>query len=211
MDLGLWIVDLPVDIKLISTGIPNLLPARDRSPGLHHSEVLHDLLVREGHYSRYMKQRSELPADMVSGSDMSRMQLGLAFEDTLVDRYKRNDPDLYISAGEYEIDGLYITLDLVNSMDGCPDSIKYTWLSAKHEIGSDKFLYHWMQLKSECVALGVDVGRLHICHNNGNYDYKTGVHFNVWEGKFDKLELSKHRDKILRHRDRMVRERTEQL
>lgn len=190
-------------IQLVSSGIPNLLPSRDRSPGLHHSEVLYDWLVRMGHYSKSKGTKE-------NDSTMSRMQLGLAFEDILCDRYSKHYPDRYIRPGELSIDGLPITLDLLDTHHYGPDSIKLTWLSARHEISSEKFIYHWAQLKSECIALNCNTARLHICHINGDYTYgDQSVIFNKWERKFSKHELDNHKTRILRHRDRMEKERRE--
>jgi hypothetical protein len=195
------------EIAFLSQGIPDLLPSRDRSAGLHHSTVLSDWMVRSGYWTP--KEREELHAQHThSPGVISRMQLGLAFEDIIINRYSRHYPKRYIRSGEFDIDGLIITPDLIDLTDGSPDSIKLTWLSSRHEIGSDKFLYHWMQLKSECVALETDISRLHICHINGDYTYdqENPVHFNVWQGMFNKRELESHRTLILRHRDRMIRE-----
>lgn len=195
-----------MNVSLIGQGIPNLLPSV-RSPGLHHSVVLSDWMVRAGYWAP--KEKEELEKDYYSNPGIvSRMQLGLAFEDTLIDRYSRHYPNRYLRSDELDIDGLVITPDLIDRLDGSPDSIKLTWLSSRHEITSDKFLYHWMQLKSECVALETDIARLHICHIMGDYshDVDNPVHHNVWQGVFDKKELSAHRTLILRHRDRMIRD-----
>lgn len=189
------------EVELISTGIPNLLPMKGRSPGIHHSDVLSDLLVRMGHFPPKTPQNSKSNPHVIT-----RMQLGQAFEEILVDRYSRHYPDRYILPGEFEIDGLPITPDLIDSSLYGPDSIKLTWLSSSHDILIDKFDYHWMQLMSECVALKTDTGRLHICHIMGSYDYETGVHFNVWQRRFSKQKLDSHKTLILRHRDRMLRE-----
>jgi hypothetical protein len=195
------------NITLISRGIPDLLKMEGRSPGLHHSTVLRDLLTRMGHYSPPDPYQSQLSKEKENRMVVTRMQLGSAFEEILADRYFRAYPGRYFYPGEMEIDGLPITPDLVDSLEYGPDSIKYTWLSSKHPIDGEKFTYHWMQIKSECIALCSDVGRLHICHNMGDYSYgNDAVHFNVWRQVFDKKDLDNHRTIILRHRDRMLRE-----
>lgn len=192
------------NIQLIGTEIPNLLPSRDRSPGIHHSVVLSDLCVRLGHY-----EKSEL--------SMSRLQLGLAFEDIIADRYARHDPGRYFRPGELEIDGLPITLDLADCRRYGPDEIKLTWLSSSHPPDSEKFLRYRWQVMSQCIAMGTNRGRWHVGHINGDYDYlkkrkpgdpppKFDVHYRIWEEVWSKLELEDHRTKILRHRDRMLRE-----
>lgn len=180
------------NIRLVSTGIPNLLPSRDRSLGLHHSEVLSDLCIRLGHY-----EKSEM--------SMSRVQWGLAVEDVIADRYSRDDPGRYFCPGELDIDGLPITLDLAQTSDCTPDELKSTWISSRHAPDSEKFLRYKWQVMSQCVALGVDRGRRHVCHVNG--DYKNfNVDYFVWEEIFSRAELDSHRTMILRHRDRMLRE-----
>jgi hypothetical protein len=194
-------------IELVSTGIPNLLQMKGRSPGLHHSSVLSDLLTRMGHWAPPIIHPNQESQDREKVMVMTRMQLGQAFEEILVDRYARTYPDRYYHPGELEIDGLPITPDLVDSLDYGPDSIKYTWLSSKHPIYSDKFTYHWMQIMSECIALHSDIGRLHICHNMGDYSYgNDAVVFNVWQQQFTRQELDHHRTIILKHRDRMLKE-----
>jgi hypothetical protein len=180
------------EIELIGTEIPNLLPSRDRSPGLHHGDVLSDLCVRLGHY-----EKSEL--------SMSRLQLGLAFEDIIADRYAQHDPGRYFRPGELEIDGLPITLDLADCRRYGPDELKLTWISSSHAPDSEKFLRYRWQVMSQCLAMGCNRGRRHVGHINGDYKNFT-VDYRVWEETFTRLELDDHRTMILRHRDRMLRE-----
>lgn len=190
-----------MEASLISSGIPDLLPSRDRSPGIHHSDVLSDLLTRMGHYAPQDPKWKE------SDAIMTRMQIGLAFEDILVDRYRRHFGVRYIMPGELEIDGLPITLDMFDTLHPGPDSVKFTWLSSRHDVYSDVFIRFWMQLKSECIATSTKQGRLHICHAMGEYDYsKPAVHFNVWKAVFGTNELDTHKTMILKHRDRMLKE-----
>lgn len=180
------------EIRLISEGIPNLLPSTDRSPGLHHSEVLSDLCVRLGHY-----EKSEM--------SMTRVQLGCAFEDIIADRYSKHYPDRYFRPGELEIDGLPITLDLADTRVYGPDEIKLTWMSSKWAPDDEKFLRYRWQVMSQCIAMGVNRGRRHVGHINGNYK-NFNVDYFVWEEVFSKQELDNHRTTILKHRDRMLRE-----
>lgn len=180
------------DIRLISSGIPNLLPMQGRSPGIHHSDVLSDLCIRLGHY-----EKSEM--------SMSRVQLGCAFEDIIADRYSRHDPDRYIRPGELDIDGLPITLDLLDTYRYGPDEIKLTWMSSKWAPDDEKFLRYRWQVMSQCIACRSRIGRRHVGHING--DYKSfNVDYFVWEEVFSKQELDNHKTMILRHRDRMLRE-----
>lgn len=197
-----------MEVSLLSSGIPNLLPSRDRSPGIHHSDVLSDLLTREGYYA----PRDPWSVSGIPEHTLTIMQLGQAFEDILVDRYRRHYGPRYYQPGELEIDGLPITLDLADTLYHGPDEIKYTRLSSRHLPTSDEFMRFQMQIKSQCIAmepktLSLLTGRLHICHAMGSYDYKNpAVHFNVWKCGFTRAELEIHRTRILRHRDRMLRE-----
>lgn len=180
-------------ITLLSSGLPNLLPARGRSPGLHHSVVLSDLCVRMGHY-----EKSEM--------NMTRTQLGCALEDTLDLRYNQEYPGRYIRGEELLIGGeLPITLDFLDSQLYKPRETKLSWMSSRHDPMSEKFQRFWWQVAGQCLALGTDRGDLAICHING--DYKGfDVHFNVWERVYSKVELMQYETMILRHRDRMLRE-----
>lgn len=136
---------------------------------------------------------------------MSRVQLGLAFEDIIADRYSRHNPGRYFRPGELEIDGLPITLDLADTHTYGPDEIKLTWMSSKWPADHEKFLRYRWQVMSQCIAMGVNRGRRHVGHING--DYKNfDVDYFVWEEVFSKQELEQHRTMILRHRDRMLRE-----
>lgn len=198
-----------MEVSLLSTGIPNLLPSQDRSPGIHHSDVLSDLLTREGYYAPREPQDT---GTGITPAVMTRMQVGCAFEDILVDRYKRHYGPRYFAPGELEIDGLPITLDLGDTLFYGPDEIKWTWLSSRHHPLSDEFIRFRMQILSQCIAMdplsmSVDAGRLHIGHANGAYNYdKPEVHFNVWKYVSTRQERDMHRTRILRHRDRMLRE-----
>lgn len=192
------------NIRLISSGIPNLLPMQDRSPGIHHSHVLSDLCIRLGHYDK---------KDM----SMSRMQLGCALEDTIADRYAEEYPDRYIRPGELLLGDLPITKDLLDVYSYVPEEIKLSWISSRNSPDSEKFIRFWWQVKSQCCALKTRKGRLNITHINGDYDFlrkrkpgdpppKFEVHNNVWEQEWSKADLEDHKIMILRHRDRMLRE-----
>ena len=181
-----------MSIKLISSGIPNLLPMRTRSPGIHHSDVLSDLCVRLGHYDK-------------SDMDMTRLQLGCAHEDMIALRYAQEFPNRYIQPGELMLNDLPITPDLLDTLFYIPEEIKLSWISSRHDPASEKFQRFWWQVASQCIALKTNKGRLNITHIRG--DYKGfEIHHNLWEREFTKAELNAHEIVILRHRDRMLAE-----
>lgn len=182
-----------MSITLLSSGIPNLLPMRDRSPGLHHSDVLSDLCVRLGHYEK-------------SDMDMTRLQLGCALESIIALRYTEEFPGRYIQPGELMLGGdLPITPDLLDTLFYIPEEIKLSWISSRHDPSSEKFQRFWWQVASQCCALKTSTGRLNITHLRGDYKGME-IHHNVWEREFTKQELVSHEAMILRHRDRMLAE-----
>lgn len=175
----------------------------DRSPGIHESGVLHDLCLIQGHY-------------VEQEMDMSRLQLGCALEHAIILRYHQHSPQRYLVPGELALDSIYVTPDLADKPDRAVEEIKLTWLSAKHEIDSIKFWKHRCQLKAYCYVMGWPLGRLHICHINGNYSWlrntnraadsvvdgtseKDGVVYNVWEEEFSESELRGNWQMIVDH------------
>jgi hypothetical protein len=183
-----------MSIRLLSSGIPDLVPMKSRTKGvLHHSTVLSDYCVRMGHYDK-------------SEMDMTRLQLGCALEETIAIRYNQSDPDRYIQPGELLLGDMPITPDLLDTRFGCPEEIKLSWLSSRHTPDSEKFQRFWWQIMGQCCALGyLRIGNLNITHIRG--DYKgIDVHHNLWQREFSKSELLSYESMILRHRDRMIRE-----
>lgn len=179
-------------VSLVSQGIPDLLPMRDRSPGIHHSDVLSDLCIRLGLY-----EKSDL--------DMTRLQLGCALEDTIATRYSQQYPDRYIRGEEMLLGDLPITLDLIDTYDYIPEEIKLTWISSRHDPREEKFKRFRWQVMSQCCAMVVTRGRLNITHLRG--DYKGfEIHHNLWEYEWERHELENHKGRILRHRDLMLEE-----
>jgi hypothetical protein len=164
--------------RLVSEGMPDLLPMTGRSPGIHVSDVIHDLCVSLGHYE---------PGDF-DGPAMTRMQLGCALEHAIVHRFALDSPDRYVQPGELELDGLYGTPDLLDLEDGADTEIKLTWMSSRHDPDSEKLWRYWVQIKAYCRMLELTLGRLHVCHVMG--DYKgSGPVYRVWEREFTHQEL----------------------
>lgn len=183
------------EIKLIRTGIPQLLPIEDREPGLHISGIISSLCVQLGHYP---------PKDEWSESDITRMQLGCALEDTLALRWTQEYPDRYIQLGGLEVDGLHGTPDFYDVVDNAIEEVKLTWMSSRHEPDSEKFWRYWVQIKAYCHMLGTRVGRLHVCHAMGNYkfDEEGGPQYNVWERTFSNQELDENWRMLKSHGER---------
>lgn len=181
-------------VRLLSSGVPDLLPSRDRSPGLHHSEVLSDYCIRMGYYPKY------------DSIDMTRMQLGLSHEDALTNRYAQDNPARYTKPGELWIRDMPITLDLLDNWHYVPEEIKLSWVSSRHDpLHSEEFERFRCQVKGQCLALETNTGRLNITHMRGDYKGNE-IHHNVWEYEFTDEELLRYEDMIIAHRDRMLRE-----
>jgi hypothetical protein len=188
------------NITLAYSGLPNLLPSLNRSPGLHVSDVIHDLAIRRGFYSRDRTKNE---------SSITRMQLGLALEHALAHRFCLAYPDSYIwQPGELiDSDGLPGTPDFIGghgNLNFAVEDAKLTWKSSTHAPDSDKFITYWWQLKWYCLKMRQRRARLHLCHVRGDYR-SFDVHYNVWEQKFSDLELEKNRTMLLLHRDRMMK------
>ena len=184
---------------LIASGIPELLPmVRTGAPGAHVSAIIRSICIRMKHFE-----------DSEDGPSQTRLELGCAFEDAVVDGLKRrhvaHDPDRYCSPGQLELDGLFGTPDLLDVTDWAIVEIKLTWLSSRHDPESIKFWKYWVQIKAYCKMVHTLVGRLHVGHINGNY--RGGdPEYNVWEWRFTQQELDENWAMLLTHAAVMKRE-----
>src|SRR5688500_6103953 len=116
-------------VELVSSVMPQLLPMEGRSPGIHVSEIIHNLYVRLKHYD---------PREEVN---QAQFELGNAWEWAIIARHERHDPKRFLRLGELELDGLYGTPDLGDVVEDAIREFKATWLSVKWGPGSKKF---WM-------------------------------------------------------------------
>lgn len=102
-------------------------------------------------------------------------------------------------------DGTYTIVIDNNVNKGSIDEIKLTWQSSKDPITHDKYWKRWAQLAAYCYMWQTDVGRLHMCHVNG--DYKTGdSEYHIYEVRFTGRELRENWALLSRHGERMLRE-----
>ncbi len=184
-------------IKLLSEGIPDLLPMEGRSPGVHVSDVISRLAVALGHFPESSPEER--------AARMTQMQLGSALEDAIVDRYSRAYPDRFLRVGELEKDSLFGTPDLFDLEDWVLVEIKLTWMSAKHEPDSVKFWRYWVQVKAYCWMMETAIGRLQVGFVNGDYKNFRPV-YKVWEQTFTKQELEENWRMLTSHADKMRKE-----
>lgn len=187
--------------QLVSSGLQDLFPMI-RSEGRHVSHAIRRLCIQLGHFD-----------DRPLPEDRTRLELGSAFEDALIDaltsalinRVVASDPDRYVRLGEQSLDGIYGTPDLYDLHEQAVIEVKLTWLSLKWDPESPKFWKYWKQLQAYCHMLGTRRAKLWICHINGDYKYGNGdpckwchkevdgPHLHVWEptdGEFAESELS---------------------
>lgn len=180
-------------IELVTNTLPDLLPMRHRSPGLHVSSIIHDLCVNHLHHYK----------PSTADRNTTRMQLGCALEDSIAARFAAQYPNRYIQLGEAIIDGIPGTSDLYDLDLDEPTEIKLTWMSSRHDPLSDKFWRYWTQVG--CYAQQTDslTTGLIVVHVNG--DYKSNeVIANHWRRHWTATERQKNWDMIRRHRDRML-------
>lgn len=177
---------------LISEGVPDLLSSPPRSDGIHQSVIINDLCLLHGHYS-----------DKDSESEgHGRMRLGQALEKAIALDLNEKSPNRYVVLGELVIDGVYLTPDLYDTFLDSPHEIKLTWMSASHELRSQKLWRYEAQLKTYCHATGSSSGQLDITYIN-HWPDPLRRH---WHIPYSRRELSEHWTFILRHRDRMIKE-----
>ena len=171
------------EIKLLSTGIPDLCPMLDRSPGMHVSTIINDLCTSMGHYESNNASYDDQPIGV-----KNRMAVGNAFEFALIEMYERARPGEHIQPGEQEMDGIFGTPDLLHAPTNTLHEIKCTWLSSKHPPDGDKFWKYWVQLKAYCHMMGITTGVLNVLHVQGDYSH-SGPVYSEWTQTFSEQEL----------------------
>lgn len=142
---------------IIRTDIPDLLPMY-RKPGLHLSDIIQYLCL-----SRRMFKESPL--------NMTRLQLGCAFEWATKARY-RADPRYNYVEMPFTKDGIHCNPDFVD-LGVSVDEFKCTWLSSSKGWDDAAFWKFILQVMGYCYGLDYTVGRLHVCHVNGDYKWGT--------------------------------------
>lgn len=178
--------------KLLSTGLDELLPmTRSGDPTHHISWIVRELCIKLGHFT----------TSNMTPEQQTRMELGSVFEDAVVRalaaRYEEH-ADEYVCPGEYELDGLIGTPDLLEIPDlkrshiTTVIEIKLTWMSARWDPESIKFWRYWVQLMAYCKLVGTHHGQLHVCHINGDYRENRLPIYRVYGVEFTDAELSEN-------------------
>ena len=173
-----------------------------RSVGNHVSEIINRLCVSLGKW--------EAREDGV-GPAQIQLETGNAIEDAIADalakRYAKDDPGRYIHGFEMEVDGIFGTIDLLDTVDFVVEDVKLTKRSIRHDISGEKFWHNWKQIQAYCHMLGATTGRLHVVFVNGNYkfdenDPDAGWQYRVWEDTWTQRELADVWRMISGHRRR---------
>jgi hypothetical protein len=190
--------------RLISVGLPELLPQRNRTPGMHVSTIINDLCLRLGHYTADSNRPTNL------------MEVGSALEHVIAERLMLQFPGRYFrkwdevnerwdNGIELCRDGIYGTVDLWDLQDMAIEDVKFTKISSRQPITDRKFEKWWWQVKAYCHMSGCRIGRLRVVHINGNYDRSEGIDADVpfWEWEFSEEELVRNWQMLVRHGARM--------
>jgi len=171
---------------LESNTFPQLLPMRNRSPGVHVSDVI-----------RFLGPYRDLPfSDELAGM----RELGCMFEWALITRMMLESPGKYLVPGELCCNGLYLTPDLAEckpiayadeileikfTSETPPEAVPIgtSDLSPQYD---KKFHARRTQLKSYCHAMQCPHGRLII-----GYIPRRGpfVEYREWAVTFTDIEL----------------------
>lgn len=188
-----------------------------RSPGIHVSDVLRELLVAIGRYEE--RAEGEMPNETM-------WDLGFAWEDVLgrvlADRMAGAENEQRLPQMELERDGIYGSPDgvLMNGlarkgMDGTIllhqeeifiEETKLTWMSSRNSLDSPKLLPYVLQGKTYCAMAGCNVVRIRAFFVNGDYSYTTKGPNPIpreWYVRFNDRELEEWWVGFLRHAEKM--------
>jgi hypothetical protein len=160
-------------------------PESTRSPGLHLSAIISDLMM-------------DLDPKKYGGEmDWNRVESGVTFERLLEKALMARNPSL-IRPGEYERDGIACSPDGYSRADHTIEEYKFTWKSSKYPITDDRFWSWLVQIKGYCYVIGTTHARLRVLFVNGNYSSFTPV-LKSWALEFTPEELSDNWAMLLNH------------
>lgn len=174
---------------LLYDGPPELLPMQGRSPGMHVSRLIHELCVELGHY----EPRSDDDAADQLAARLAGFELGNDFEWAAIERSCAHDPHRYVRCGELQLDNVAGTPDLLDLVEETVHEMKCTWMSAKHQPGSQKFWKYEVQMKAYCHMLGWRRSLLRVRHVNGYWNFGQkgwGVVDRRWLYEWEESELT---------------------
>jgi hypothetical protein len=131
-----------------------------RTPGLHLSGII----------KRLARARDPQRFGGEGGPDPVRMLGGLVFEDILEQGLAKRDPTL-VRPGELKRDGIIGSPDgLSQDQDGAViQEYKFTWMSSRHGLQSDRLKHYIEQIKGYCCMQGARRAILTILFVNDDY------------------------------------------
>ena len=188
---------LEIEMPILGTG------NNPRSPGLHLTDVIKDLMVVSG-----LDKKNE-------GNTWSRqptMNAGFIWEEVIFTNWEdamsaalaklMGQKLSWYQTGELSYDGIYLTpdgLDVV-ATPWILQEAKCTWKSAKNS-PVDNWRY-MVQAKAYCMALNIDRVMFHILHLMG--DYKgSGPQYKPWLIIFQPHEIVENWEMLTNHAEYM--------
>jgi hypothetical protein len=188
------IKELPFQIAEVNVGSDQ----NPRSLGLHVSSIIRDLSNRVIHKGQRQPFASLSPeAQERAGTYQS---LGFAWERVL----ERSLSDAFatgrcVRPGEQVLDGIYLTPDPVDLLDGVLEEWKCTWKSSRKAADLEGNFREWFwQIKSYLKVLGFTVCRLRVFFVNGDYK-DSGPQVKCFELTFTQRELDENWHMLLKH------------
>ena len=151
-------------------------PTTVRSPGLHLSTIIQDILTDLD------------PKKYGQEMDWNRVQAGVTFERILERELISRNPNL-IRPGERVRDGVACSLDGWDPVDRVVEEYKWTWKSSRYPITDDRFWGWMVQIKGYCHVMETPLARLRVFFVNGDYSAFT-PEFRSWALSFTPQELA---------------------
>lgn len=190
-----------MEFRELSWDVTNTTPqnAHLRSIGVHVSQIIGDLYKTL--YPDRFESNGSLPWE--------KFMAGWAWEEVIGRAMAQVDATVIQQFGELSEDGIIGTPDAWNQDRDCIEEYKCTWVSARHDIGSDKFAHWLMQGKAYLWMASMDTIVYRVFFVNGDYQYlkrgnsrKThppGPMTKAWVITYEPHELKQNWDMLVSH------------
>lgn len=181
--------------SLVATGLPDLLPQRQRAPGLHISSIIRDMSIAFGHFADDPDR--SVPANLMKVGQLVEHGLAHALMTEYPGRYYRewDDEFQYWKNGmqlvrHEKINGIWqpVTgnldlwrlgaaddtelIDRVGPGVTCVEDCKFTRKSPDHDIDGPSWWAAWLQVASYCHMIGAKVGGIWIVYTGSSWAAK---------------------------------------
>jgi hypothetical protein len=171
-----------------------------RSEGVHVSQIIGDLYKTI--YPDRFSDDGPLPWEKFMAGWAWEEVIGRAMADV-------QDTSIIQQFGELEEDNIFGTPDAWNQAQDCIEEYKCTWVSARHDIGSDKFSHWLMQGKAYLWMSSMDTIIYRVFFVNGDYSYlqkgntrqshPVGPQTKAWVITYEPEELKRNWDILVKH------------